>query len=165
MVNTLVLLMLFVYLASCSTTPTGSSEEKEDRGSMMESAYDSLLADSLGADNWGMRSYVMALLKNGPVRDQDSAESARLMRAHLDNINRLAEEGKLVLAGPFMGDSGELRGIYLFATEDTMEARRWTNSDPSIQAGRLKMELLPWYGSAALPLLHSVHKRISKESI
>ena len=43
-----------------------------------------------------MKSYVMAFLKTGPNRDQDSTEAAHIQRDHLDNINRLAEEGKLV---------------------------------------------------------------------
>ena len=127
-------------------------------------AYDSLLAAELGADAYGMRSYVFAYLKEGPKRDQDSVEAARIQRAHLDNIRRLAQEGKLVVAGPFMDDH-EVKGIYIFAVESLEEAEQLTNSDPAVQAGRLVMELHPWYGSAAMMQINENHKRIVKEKI
>ncbi|MEQ9567381.1 MAG: YciI family protein, partial [Pseudomonadales bacterium] len=128
------------------------------------SGYDSLLAAKMGADDYGMRRYVMALLKAGPNRDQDSTEAAQLQRAHLDNITRMAEEGKLVLAGPFF-DNWDVKGIYIFAVETVEEAEELTKTDPAIQAGRLIMELHPWYGSAALMQVGDMHKRLAKESI
>ena len=79
-------------------------------------SYDSALAMKLGADEYGMKKYVMAFLKTGPNQEQDSAKAAELQRAHLDNIFRLADEGKLALAGPFL-DGGELRGVYIFNVE------------------------------------------------
>lgn len=117
-------------------------------------------ARRLSADAHGMRRYVLALLLAGPNRDQSEEEAARLQKAHLANIARLGEEGKLVLAGPFLAD-GQLRGIYVFAVESVEEAQKLTETDPAIQAGRLKMELHPWYGSAALGLLNALHKRIT----
>ncbi|MEP1035592.1 YciI family protein [Ekhidna sp.] len=126
--------------------------------------YDSLLATETGADDYGMRKYVMAFLKEGPNRDQDSTETARLQRAHLDNITRMAEERKLVMAGPFF-DDWEVKGIYIFAVETIEEAEELTKSDPAIQAGRLVMELHPWYGSAALMKAGEMHKRVAKKSI
>jgi uncharacterized protein YciI len=106
-----------------------------------------------------MKAYVMAFLKKGPNRNQDSIEAARLQAAHMANIRRMAEEGSLVLAGPFM-DDGDLRGIYLFNVSTVEEARRLTDSDPAVRAGRLVMELHPWYGSAALMEVTRIHKTI-----
>ena len=126
------------------------------------SSYDSTLASELGADSYGMRQYVMAFLKAGPNRSRDSVEAMKLQRAHLDNISRLAEEGKLSLAGPFL-DGGELRGIYVFNVETIEEAKALTETDPAIQAGSLVMELHPWYGSAALMKVNEIHSRVSKE--
>jgi uncharacterized protein YciI len=126
--------------------------------------YDSTLAKKFGADDYGMKRYVMAFLKRGPNRSQDSAIAARLQRAHLDNIGRLAAEGKLVLAGPFFGN-GDLRGIYIFDVETVEEAQKLTETDPAIQEGRLVMELIPWYGSAALMNVNELHKRIAKNNI
>ncbi|MDN4164359.1 YciI family protein [Cytophagales bacterium LB-30] len=126
--------------------------------------YDSLLAQKYGADQYGMKQYVMAFLKSGPNRSQDSATAAQIQRAHMDNIGRMAEEGKLVLAGPFL-DEQELRGIYIFDVRTIEEAEALTASDPAVQAGRLIMELHPWYGSAAMMQINETHKRLSKTDI
>lgn len=126
--------------------------------------YDSTLAAAVGADEYGMKQYVMAYLKRGPNRDQDSATADALQKAHLENIMRMAEEGKLVVAGPFM-DEGDVRGIYIFNVATVEEAKALTETDPAIQAGRLEMELHPWYGSAALVLLNNLHKRVEKKSV
>ena len=149
----------FVFLIGCSVKEVDEKQVLEDRP-----GYDSLLAAEMGADAYGMRKYVLAYLKAGPNRDQDSVETARLQRAHLDNITRMAEEGKLVVAGPFL-DDGEVRGIYVFAVETLEEAQALTSSDPAIQAGRLVMDLHPWYASAALMKINDLHKKISKDNI
>jgi len=76
----------------------------------------------------------------------------------------LAEEGKLVLAGPFL-DDGDLRGIYIFDAKTIEEAEAWTNSDPAVQAGSLIMELHPWYGSAGVMAINEIHKKIAEIEI
>ncbi|MGB0513399.1 MAG: YciI family protein [Wenzhouxiangellaceae bacterium] len=124
--------------------------------------FDATLAAKLGADAYGMRRYVMAFLKAGPNRDRSPAEAAELQRAHMTNIRRLAEQGKLALAGPFL-DDGEFRGIYIFAVDTVEEARQLTATDPAIQAGSLEMELHPWYGSAAVMKINDLHTRIARE--
>ncbi|RMF59108.1 MAG: hypothetical protein D6748_07195 [Calditrichaeota bacterium] len=152
-----VLMIFMLMLAGCGNQPAPESGDQES-----SAQYDAALATRLGADDYGMHRYVMALLKAGPNRDQDSTEAAKLQRAHLDNIQRLADEGKLVLAGPFL-DDGELRGIYVFDVPTVEEARKLTESDPAIQAGRLVMELHPWYSSAAIMQIPEVHKKISRK--
>ena len=127
-------------------------------------SYNAELAAKLGADEYGMKQYVMAYLKRGPKRDQDSATAEQLQKAHLENINRMAEEGKLVVAGPFM-DDGDVRGIYIFNVSTVEEAKVLTETDPAIKAGRLEMELHPWYGSAALMLNPKLHKLFEKKSV
>lgn len=117
---------------------------------------DTALAQALGADEYGMKQYVMALLKAGPNRDRTPEEAAKLQKAHLDNIGRMAREGSLVLAGPFL-DAGEVRGIYIFNVTSIEEARKLTETDPAIQAGSLMMELRPWYGSAGLMKVTEIH--------
>lgn len=127
-------------------------------------AYDSALAAAVGADEYGMKQYIVAYLKRGPNRNQDSATAEALQKAHLENIMRMADEGKLVVAGPFM-DDGDVRGIYIFNVATIEEAKALTETDPAIQAGRLEMELHPWYGSAALMLVNNLHKRVEKKSV
>lgn len=127
-----------------------------------EPVFDAALATKLKADDYGMRMYVMALLKAGPKTDIPREEVQKLQTAHMANINRLADEGKLVLAGPF-ADNGALRGIYIFDVATIAEAEALTKTDPSVQAGLLVMELHPWYGSAALMMVTEVHRRIEKK--
>ncbi|MDZ7685321.1 MAG: YciI family protein [Gammaproteobacteria bacterium] len=127
-------------------------------------SFDRELAEQLGADQHGMAHYVIAFLKAGPDRDKPKDEAARLQRAHLDNIQRLAEEGKLLLAGPFLGE-GELRGIYIFDVQSVEEARALAESDPAIQSGWLVMELRPWYGSAALRKLPEIVPKITENPV
>lgn len=125
--------------------------------------YDSLLAQQYQADDYGMKTYVMAFLKRGPNRDLPKEERDQLQAAHLANIGRLAEEGKLIIAGPFYGDQ-DLRGIYIFDTDSIEEAQMLTATDPAIAAGSLQMELLKWYGSAALMAVPKVHERLAKKT-
>ena len=127
-----------------------------------QAQYDAALAAKLGADDIGMKTYVMAFLKAGPNRNRPREEAQKLQAAHRANINRLAAEGKLVLAGPF-ADDGVLRGIYIFDVKTVAEAEALTNSDPAIQAGQLVMELHPWYGSAGLMMVNDIHSRIEKK--
>lgn len=157
------------FLMSCGGNETKNIEEEIEIDTVITfgetEGYDSLYAEELGADEYGMKPYVMAFLKEGPNRDLDSAAAAELQMAHMENINKMAEDGKLVLAGPFYGEeSGELRGIYIF--DATMEeAKELTNSDPAVQEGSLIMELIPWYGSAALMEVNNIHNKIAKTPI
>lgn len=105
----------------------------------------------------------MAFLKKGPNRSSDKANAEALQKAHLQNIMRLAEEGKLVVAGPLM-DEGEVRGIYIFNVT-SFEAKKLTETDPAIQAGSLVMELHPWYGTAALMQVNALHKKLEKKNV
>ena len=111
-----------------------------------------------------MQQYFMAFLKRGPNRSQDSITKVNLQRGHMDNINKLANEGKLVLAGPFFG-TDDLRGIYVFDVQSIEEAKQLTETDPAIKAGSLEMELKEWYGSAALMAINDLHKKIAKIEI
>jgi uncharacterized protein len=126
--------------------------------------YDSTLSQKLGADEYGMKQYVMAFLLKGANRSQDSVQREEIQRAHLKNIMKLAEEGKLIIAGPFLDDTN-IRGIFIFNVEDIEEARRLTESDPAVKAGVLKMELHPWYGPAILPESIKLNKKLVKKKI
>lgn len=152
-------IILSLFIASCVAP---SANEVIENNEDSTTAYDSLRAANVGADNYGMKTYVMAFLKRGSNPSIDSMEAIRLQSAHLANIGRLAEEGKLVLAGPFYGKDS-LRGIYIFDTKSIDSAKAWTNSDPAIQQGSLEMELKLWYGSAALMEVNEIHESITKE--
>ena len=123
--------------------------------------FNANLAKELNADDYGMKKYVMAFLKKGPNRSKDSITRSKLQKAHLGNIKKMAKNGDLVLAGPFL-DNGEIRGIYIFNVETIEEAKKLTETDPLIQSGGLIMELHPWYGSAATQKIGEIHKTIQK---
>lgn len=154
-------MVIFTFLTGCleKGTEAGAGDTTDNL-----QPYDSVLAHELGADLYGMKQYVLAFLVRGDSSSADSAEAARLQRAHLDNITRMAREGKLVLAGPFL-DNTDIRGIYIFNVSSLEEAEELTSTDPAIKAGVLKMELHPWYGSAALQELNEMHARIQADNI
>jgi uncharacterized protein len=127
-------------------------------------SFDSAAAQTAGVDQYGMRQYVMAFLKQGPNRNQDSATAALLQKQHLENINRMAADGKLIVAGPFM-DDGDIRGIYISNVSTIEEAEQLTASDPAFKKGRLAMELHPWYSSAALQWSSKLHKLVENTNL
>ena len=156
---------LAVCFWSCQSEKPQTTEVSDEGSTLADSiVFDQELATRLGADDYGMNTYVMAFLKAGPNRSQDSIEAAKLQRAHLDNISRMAEEGSLLIAGPFL-DDGEVRGIYIFNVKTIEEARALTETDPAIQAGRLEMELHPWYGPASIGLTKEISEKITQKNI
>ena len=129
-----------------------------------EPAFDQELANSFGADDYGMKSYSFVILKTGSVVIEDEEEKQQLMRGHLDNISRLAEEGKLVVAGPFGKNELNYRGLFILTTTSTDEAQDLLKTDPAIAAGVFDIEVLPWYGAAALGAYLDVQKKITKSN-
>lgn len=93
-----------------------------------------------------MQTVYLGFLKRGPNRkegDSQTPEVQALQKAHIDNINRLADTKKLVVAGPF-GDNGDLRGIFVFRVGSLKEAQDLAATDPMIKIDRLRLELHPW---------------------
>jgi len=126
-------------------------------------AFDAGLAQSVGADEYGMRSYVLVVLKTGPNPMAAGKERDEMFKGHFANIKRLASEGKLVLAGPFDGVNG-WRGLFIFAVSDIEEARKLTSTDPVISSGEMVAEFHKYYGSAALMLVNEAHGRVARKS-
>ena len=122
--------------------------------------YDAELAKRLGADERGMRNYVLAILRTGPANITDKDERAKLFQGHFAMINRLAGEGKLSVAGPLDDPKGEYRGIYVFNVATVEEAQKLTETDPSIKAGIFRVEFIKWYASAGLMEMTNLHSRI-----
>lgn len=114
-----------------------------------------LLALPLCAQDVPMRFYVMAILEKGPKWTKESTpETKELLKGHMDNIGRLAKEGKLILAGP-LAEAGDAAGIFVFDTASIDEARAWCNSDPAIHAGRFQVKLWRWYSAKGIGILPS----------
>jgi uncharacterized protein len=126
--------------------------------------YDKALADSMGADEYGMKMYVLVILKTGPVKLEDKKISDSLFAGHLKNIKRLANEGKLVVAGPLQKNEKNYRGIFILNVKTTEQAKVLLETDPAIKAGLLDSELYGWYGSAALPMYLPASEKTGKLS-
>jgi len=129
-------------------------------------AFDATLAEKLGADDYGMRSYVMVILKTGPNDKTitDETKRAEIFKGHFSNMETLAKDKKLVLAGPFGDPDGIRRGLYIFNVKTVEEAQKLVMTDPAVAAGVFTPEFTPYYGSAALMQVNSVHKRIAKNN-
>lgn len=124
--------------------------------------YDKVLADSLGADEYGMKLYVLVVLKTGINKTEDKQLVDSLFRGHLNNIGRLAAAGKLTVAGPLMKNEKTYRGIFILNVKTIEEANELLTTDPAIKEKLLDAELYQWYGSAALPMYLKYHDKIEK---
>lgn len=127
-------------------------------------AFDAELAKKTGADDYGMRRYVLVILKTGPTRVPEGEERKAMFASHMANIRRLSKEGKLALAGPFMGDASGWRGLFVLAVEDIEAAKLLVATDPVIANGEMVAEYHAWYGSAATMLVGELHEKVAKKS-
>ena len=127
-------------------------------------AYDAALAKELGGDEMGMKQYVLVILKTGPNDASIQGEERKdIFAGHMANINRLADEKKLAVAGPFGKNDKTYRGLFILNVASVEEAQRLAETDPAVKAGILIVDLIPWYGSASLMATNDIHKKITKE--
>ncbi len=112
--------------------------------------YDEVLAKSLGADDYGMKSYILVMLKTGDNNTSDKAFIDSCFRGHLNNINLLVEQNKLIVAGPLGKNDKSYRGIFILNVTSIDEAQELLQTDPAVKERLLDAELFKWYGSAAL---------------
>jgi len=126
------------------------------------SAYDPALASAVGADDHGMRRYVLVILKSSSTPVPPGPERDEMFKGHFANMKRLADAGKLALAGPLDGVDG-WRGLFILAVEDIEEARALVATDPVVAQGEMVPELHRYYGSAALMLVNEGHLRVAKQ--
>ena len=85
----------------------------------------------------------LVFLKTGPQSGKLPAEEhRRVFQGHFENMERMAREHQLLLAGPF-GDTRHdpgLRGIFVFDTGDRARAEAWAATDPPTRAGVFVLE-------------------------
>lgn len=124
--------------------------------------YDEALAKRLGADERGMRSYVLAILKTGPKEIKSKEEQQKIFTGHIGNIKRLAGEGKLAVAGPLGENAHKYEGVFILTVATIADADALLATDPAIAGGYLTYEAYVWYGSASLMETPAIHERIDK---
>jgi uncharacterized protein len=101
--------------------------------------------------------YSFVLLRRGPRADEFSEEELEaLQAAHLGHLDEMRRRGVLAAAGPFSEQPDEtLRGFCLYTVE-LEEARALAESDPSVQAGRMGVDVFNWWtqkGALEFPAL------------
>ncbi|RKD89732.1 YciI family protein [Mangrovibacterium diazotrophicum] len=104
-----------------------------------------------GDTTYVMKRYVFMHLLSGTERSQDSLEAAKIQEQHLAHLNKMADSGKLVVAGPFE-NGGEYRGLLIFDVETIEEALALEGEDPAVKAKRLKMQAFYWWGAKGTKL-------------
>ena len=129
--------------------------------SLSAAAHDAALAERTGADERGMRPYVLVILKSSTTPMPKGEARDAMFRGHFANMERLAKDGKLVLAGPLDGVDG-WRGLFVLAVDDLDEARALVATDPVVAQGEMVPELHKYYGSAALMLVNDLHAKLQK---
>lgn len=98
-----------------------------------------------------MQQYFIAFLKRGPNRSQTKAETDSLQTLHLKHLSNMYKLGYADISGPF-GDAGDIRGITIYNVPTLHMADSLANSDPMVQAGRLIIEIHPWWAAKGFPL-------------
>ena len=71
---------------NCANDKTVVEENTPNEKVLDKGGYDAIAAKKYGADEYGMKKYVMAFLKKGPNRDRTKEEAAALQNAHMENI-------------------------------------------------------------------------------
>lgn len=125
-------------------------------------AYDADLAKSLGGNDNGMRSYVLVILKTGPRKMPEGEARKEMFKGHFANIERLANEKKLAVAGPLDGVDG-WRGVFVIAVPDIAQAKTYVETDPVIVNGEMVAEYHKFFSSAGLMMVNDVHNKIIKK--
>lgn len=98
-----------------------------------------------------MQQYFIAFLKKGPNRSQNKFEADSLQTLHLAHLGRMYEAGYADISGPF-ADDGDIRGITIYNTPTLKIADSLANMDPMVKAGRLQVEIHPWWAAKGFPL-------------
>ena len=157
------LFVLLVFVVSCKEqqakeVPVLRDEPQHKRrvsdieADLKEAGYLTMnYVDEKTKDTVIMQQYFIAFLKSGPSRNQTKAEADSLQQLHLEHLGRMYELGYADISGPF-GDDGDIRGITIYNTPTLKMADSLANLDPMVQAGRLEIELHPWWAAKGFQL-------------
>ncbi|NQX78185.1 hypothetical protein [Gilvibacter sp.] len=107
--------------------------------------------DEATGDTIIMQKYFMAFLKKGPNRDQPKAEADSLQALHMAHLGRMYELGYADLSGPFE-DESDISGITVYNVPTLKMADSLANMDSMVKAGRLVIEIHPWWAGKGYPL-------------
>ncbi len=135
-------------------------ETKEPEKPSVKSIKEKLLNDGFqifdyvdeeSGDTIIMQQYFIAFLKTGPNRSTDKAEIDSIQKLHLQHLGTMYNKGYADISGPF-GDDGDIRGITIYNTPTQKMADSLANLDPAVKAGRLVIEIHPWWAAKGFEL-------------
>jgi uncharacterized protein YciI len=93
-----------------------------------------------------LERYSFVLLRRGPCAHEFSDEELdRLQAAHLAHLDAMKERGAMAVAGPFSEQPDETWRGFCIYTSELEETRRLAESDPSVQAGRMAVQVFNWW--------------------
>lgn len=124
--------------------------------------YDAELAKRYEADDYGMKMYVLVILKTGTNTTATKAQTDSLFAGHMANMEKLVKLNKLIVAGPLGKNDKTYRGIFILNTKSVDEAKEILATDPAYQAKLLDAEIINWYGSAALAEYLKASEKVGK---
>lgn len=134
--------ILFILFIACLAISCSNDQSAPTISTTQIEKYDVNKDSTVSAGE--MKRYWLLLLQKGPNRNQDSISAEKIQAAHMANINRLAKEGKLIMAGP-IGIEDDLRGIFLMNCTDSSEVENFVKTDSAVITGRLVMKYYPWW--------------------
>lgn len=169
--NTFILLLLIVTIISCRNEheghdsddlhaalhlDTGVEETEKPVAQQIKELKDNGYeifdyVDEKTGDTIIMQQYFIAFLKRGPNRSQTKEEADSLQVLHMAHLGRMYEEGYADISGPF-GDDEDVRGITIYNVPTLKMADSLANLDPMVKAGRLEIEIRPWWAGKGYPL-------------
>ncbi len=166
----LLILLLFGPLTSCKNEDKGIEAEEvanetvehietikeqsiaELKAKLLDEGYQVFdYVDEKTKDTTLMQQYFIAFLKRGPIRNQNEEEATKLQSEHLAHLGKMYEMGYADISGPF-GDDGDIRGITIYNVPTLKMADSLANADPMVKAGRLVIEIHPWWAAKGFPL-------------
>jgi uncharacterized protein YciI len=115
---TVLLAALFTLLPACGTAPERDEVNKAWEGR-------------------AVRDYVFVFIRTGPLRTPTPEQSQEAMQGHFANMGRLADEGKLLIAGPYADPrpTPDHRGLFVMDETEVAEGLELANTDPAAAMG------------------------------
>ena len=157
----LIIVMTFVTFMSCKqeqkdlklaeevTVEKTAKQLKEELTSKGFEIFDYI--DEETQDTIIMQKYFIAFLKSGTNRSQPEDEAKKLQAAHMAHLGKMYELGYADISGPF-DDESDIQGITIYNVPTLKMADSLASADPMVKAGRLVIEMHPWWAAKGFPL-------------